>query len=85
MQFSESEIEELAVATCPHCKAGIPVRRRDDTGEWTHDQVATSQGVVKGYTICWASGLRTKYANAASATATAPAGASPTDSSETSR
>lgn len=85
MQFSDSEIEELSAATCPHCAAGIAVRRRADTGEWVHDQVATSQGVVKGHSICWGNGIRTKYASAASATDTASAGASPTDSSDTFR
>lgn len=61
MQFSDSQIEELAQTTCPHCAAGIAVRKRADTGEWTHDRVATSQGVVGGHTICWGNGLRQKY------------------------
>lgn len=61
MQFSEAELKELAASTCPHCAAAIPLRRREDSGEWVHDQVATSQGVVKGHTICWANGLRQKY------------------------
>lgn len=63
MQFTDAEIEELARSTCPHCGADIAVRRREDSGEWVHDQVSTSLGVVKGHTICWANGLRQKYGN----------------------
>lgn len=80
MQFTRAEIDELSAATCPHCAAGIAVRRRTDTAEWTHDQVATSQGVVRGHSICWGNGLRAKYASEATATDTANAGASPTGS-----
>lgn len=61
MQFTKEQIEELAASTCPHCAAGIIARRREDSGEFVHDQVKTSLGVVKGHTICWASGLRQKY------------------------
>lgn len=62
VQLTDTDIDELAAATCPHCGAGIAARKRADTKEWVHDQVKTSLGVVKGHTICWASGLRLKYA-----------------------
>lgn len=63
LQLTDTDIDELAQATCPHCNAGIAVRLRADSGEFVHDQVKTSQGVVKGHTICWANGLRAKYGN----------------------
>jgi hypothetical protein len=63
MQFTKEEVEELSAKTCPHCAAGIAARLRDDTKEWTHDQVSTQRGVVRGHTICWANGLRKEYGN----------------------
>lgn len=63
MQLTNEQIEQLARSTCPHCKAGIAVRLRTDTGEWVHDSVKTSVGVVNGHSICWASGLRAEYGN----------------------
>ncbi len=64
MQFTKQEIDELCAATCPHCKAGIAVRQREDTGEFVHDAVFTSLGVVNGHSICWGSGIRQKFASA---------------------
>lgn len=63
MQFTKEQIEQLARATCSHCKAGIAVRLRTDTNEWVHDAVATKFGVTNGHSICWASGLRVEFGN----------------------
>lgn len=63
MQFTKEQVEQLAQMTCPHCKAGSPVRLRTDTGEWIHDQVANKFGGMQpGHSICWASGIRVEAA-----------------------
>lgn len=56
--LTKDDVEELAKMTCPHCRAGIVVRQRQDTKEYVHDSVAWEHGVRDGHSICWANGLR---------------------------
>ena len=59
-----SEIEDKIKELCPHCKAGEPVRRRSDTGEWVHDfsfgavDPKTGQKTGRGHCICSAHSFR---------------------------
>lgn len=76
MRFTEEELEDLCRKTCPHCGAGIAVRKRADTNEWVHDSVMTSRGVMNGHSICWGSGLRVAFTTENSVTGGAPAGES---------
>jgi hypothetical protein len=63
MRFTKAQVEELSRTTCPHCKAGSPVRFRTDTAEWVHDQVVSKFGTQAGHSICWANGIRKEHAS----------------------
>lgn len=63
-QLTDEEVEHLIKVTCPHCLAGVKVRRRDDTGEHVHDfaqALGGASGTRNSHTLCLASGLRNEY------------------------
>lgn len=53
------QLVEICGDTCPSCKAGAPLRRREDTGEYVHDFVIGTTGF--SHSFCLASYLRNKY------------------------
>lgn len=66
MRLTDADKQELIEAACPHCQHGALVRLRFETGEFVHDQVWKKTGLGEslqsGHSICWATGLRTKWA-----------------------
>ena len=60
MPLTPDEFEEVCGLVCPHCRAGQPIRKRDDTGEYVHDAILNTS---HAHALCWANGLRTsRYA-----------------------
>lgn len=53
--LTKDEFEEAVNLICPNCRSGMPLRFRQDSGEWIHD---VSVGTRTTQTICWANGLR---------------------------
>lgn len=43
---------------CPNCKAGVKLRQRTDTFEWTHDSY---RGNSISHSFCLASNFRNKW------------------------
>jgi hypothetical protein len=51
---------------CPQCKAGAPLRWRDDTNEWIHEHIRTNDALRQttfSQVICLANDLRKQDAS----------------------
>jgi hypothetical protein len=55
MPLTPEEFVEVVHLICPHCRRGIPLSRRPDTGEWYHEHEGKA---VFSHALCWANGLR---------------------------
>jgi hypothetical protein len=66
--LTDDEVDHLIKITCPHCLAGVVVRKRDSTGEWVHDfaqPLGTGrEGTRNSHTLCLATGIRNEYGKA---------------------
>ena len=64
--MTKDELEAKCKELCPHCKAGEPVRQREDTREFVHDfSFGAPEGTPlgrrqMGHGICGAHDLRTQ-------------------------
>lgn len=61
MSVTKEQFETECRAFCIHCREGVALRRRDDTGEFCHDgaiQIAGSPGRRHSHTICQANDFR---------------------------
>jgi hypothetical protein len=56
--MTKDEFESTIRDICPHCKAGIKVRQRDDTKEFVHD---IFRGTAISHGICLATHFRAKW------------------------
>lgn len=52
------EFEQTVKDICPHCKIGVTVRQREDTGEFVHD---IFRGTAVSHGICLATHFRKKH------------------------
>lgn len=52
----ELDLVDIIRSVCPHCAAGKTLRRRDSTGEWTHEWKLSS--ATQAHTFCLATHLR---------------------------
>lgn len=52
--------EEICQTVCPHCQRNSPVRQRNDTKEWVHDNKKQVGHMVVSvdHVLCWANGFR---------------------------
>lgn len=52
--------EEICHAVCPHCQRNSPVRQRNDTKEWVHDnkKQVDPKTIAVDHVLCWSNGLR---------------------------
>jgi hypothetical protein len=59
--MTREEFETECRSICIHCREGIALRRRDDTGEFVHDgtiQIPGTLGRRHSHTICLAHDFR---------------------------
>lgn len=61
------EFDQFCEDICPHCKAGKPLRQREDTKEFVHDfasgpnEPKTGRPFLMGHALCYATFFRDKY------------------------
>lgn len=56
--MTPTEFEQTIKDICPHCKAGVAVRQREDTLEFVHDLF---RGTAVSHGICLATHFRNKH------------------------
>jgi hypothetical protein len=56
--MTREEFDETCRDVCPHCKAGVKLRQRDDTKEFVHDLF---RGTALSHGICLATHFRNKW------------------------
>lgn len=60
--MTREQFETECRALCIHCREGIALRQRTDTGEWVHDGAVQIPGTLVGrrhsHTICLANDFR---------------------------
>lgn len=62
--MTPENFEDFCKDICPHCKAGVVTRVRQDTGEVVHDgsiEIAGMLGRRQSHAFCLASNFRKKY------------------------
>lgn len=60
MTRARDDFERACAEQCEHCRNGVPVRLRPETGEYVHD---ASLGAMFSHTICGANVLRRMQSN----------------------